>query len=407
MTEGRARRRVAVTGVGVLSALGCTVEGFIDSLRAGRSGIRKSLRLPPAVKGRLAGEAWDFRPEDYFSSKDAREMDRGVCMALAATRNALADSGINWTDKDADSAGVALGSIEGGRASLMRLYSKYLVEGCLPDLLGREDVSESPGMRICRELGIDWHPHFISTACSSSGISVGMGADWIVAGDRDLVLAGGVEPLFEGLAQGFDALDNVDPEGCRPFDKNRKGLTVGEASVIFVLEEWERAHARGARIWGEIKGYGLSSDAYHMTLPELSGSGFALAMENALRDAGLSERDIGYVNAHGSGTVPNDAAETRAIKKVFGAHAKKLAISSTKSMAGHTFGACGALGIAAALVSLYSGFVPPTLNYSQPDPECDLDYVPNASRDSDAQYAMCNSFGFGGNNCSVIIEKGK
>lgn len=408
-------RRVAVTGIGVISALGRTRAAFWDALGSGRVGIRPMTLVPEgSTRFPNAAEVPDYRAADYFDEKEAGFLDRFSQFALIAAREAVTDSGLDF---DAVSNGVShgalrentaivTGSCAGGQTTedegfhgLYALKNTRFAPLSIPKVMANAGAS-----RISLEYGITGPVYTVSTACSSANHAIGQ-AFWMVRdGVADAAIAGGSEaPFSMGMLKAWEAMRVVSPDTCRPFSRDRRGLILGEGAAMLVLEPLDRARARGARVWGEIVGFGMSSDAHHITQP--SAAGAAKAMRAALSDAGLSVGEPGYINAHGTGTPSNDPTETEAIRSVFGARAEKIPVSSTKSMHGHALGAAGAMEAAATLFAIHEGVIPPTANFTEPDPACNLDVVPNTARAATVHYALSNSFAFGGLNAVLVLGK--
>ncbi len=399
-------RRVAVTGIGVISAIGNKVEEFWQALEAGRSGIapleavdRTLLRFPNSAEVR------GYTPANYFDEKDLGLIDRFAQFGVIAAREAIAAAGIEWTPQLRESTAIITGTCVGGQTTedegFVNLYRNNIPRVnpfTIPRTMGNAAAS-----RISLETGVVGPTYTISTACSSSNHAIGQ-AFWMVrSGAAEIAITGGSEAFFSlGFLKAWEAMRVVSPDTCRPFSKDRRGLILGEGAAMLVLESLEAARARGAQILGEIIGFGMSSDAFHITQP--SPDGAARAMRAALSDAGIQPGQIGYINAHGTATQANDAAESTAIRKVFGSHADRLAISSTKSMHGHALGAAGAIEAAATLLALRNGILPPTANFNEPDPACDLDVIPNVARPSAVEFALSNSFAFGGLNAVLAFR---
>jgi 3-oxoacyl-[acyl-carrier-protein] synthase II len=396
---------VHVTGVGVLSAIGTDFDAFAAALASGRSVARLIESMPTdGLAGRLGCEVSDFVPEAHFTGRELRRMDRSSQFGVACARQAAAMAG--WTPGDTEPlrVGVVLGTTVGGLVTGTRYFEHQYRTGHHRAGLLTDYMLFSAGARIAGEFGLAGPNIVFSTACSSSNVAIGHAADLIRHGRLDVVFAGGVDTMTKTTVAGFNALRNVTREAIRPFDKNRTGLVLGEGAAVLCLESARSAERRGARSLGHVLGHGMSADAYHMTAPDASGRGPALAMTRALQRSGIAPADIDYINAHGTGTRHNDEVETRAIKKVFGEHAQRLPVSSTKSMHGHVLGATGAIEAAAILAAMRDGFLPPTINYRDPDPRCDLDYVPNEARPARVRTALSNNFGFGGNNCALVLR---
>jgi nodulation protein E len=398
--------RVAVTGLGVVCALGQTSAEFWDRLSCGESGITP---LPdagdPPYRFRNGATCRGYSPLAHFEEKELSFLDRFSQFAAVSAREAVRQSGLEFRGELADRTAVITGSSIGGQFSEEEGYRNlYLHHNPrVAPLTIPRTMSNSGASRISVEHGIQGPTYTVSTACSSANHALGQ-AFWMVrSGAVTAAIAGGSEAVFaEGLLRAWEALRVVSPDSCRPFSKDRRGLILGEGGAMLVLENWEHAAARGALILGEICGFGMSSDAYHITQPSVEGP--AKAMKWALADAGLPLEAIGYINAHGTGTILNDSTETAAIRAAFGAHADKLLVSSTKSMHGHTLGAAGAIEGAATVLALAHQTVPPTANFTEPDPACNLDVVPNQSRSASIEYALSNSFAFGGLNAVLVFK---
>jgi len=400
-------RRVAVTGIGAISALGKNAAEFRSSLEQGCSGIRP---LETVDRGKLrfqnGAEVQRYKSEDYFEEKQADYIDRFAQFAVIAAREAVGDSGIELDREDLESAAIVTGSCVGGQSSedagFVELYR--LGRPRVSPLTIAKTMANAGASHISMEFGITGPAYTISTACSSSNHAIGQ-AFWMVrSGGADLAITGGSEAVFSmGILKAWEAMRVVSPDTCRPFSKDRSGMILGEGGAMLVLEPLERALARGARIHAEIVGFGMSADAAHITQP--SSAGAARAMRSALRDAHIAPEQVGYINAHGTATQSNDVTETAAIRAVFGAHADRLAVSSTKSMHGHALGAAGALEAVATILALRNGVLPPTIGYRQADPDCDLDVIPNHARQTEVEFAISNSFAFGGLNAVLAFRK--
>jgi 3-oxoacyl-[acyl-carrier-protein] synthase II len=409
------QRRVVVTGLGAVSPLGTGVEKNWQALMEGRSGIRAITRFATEnFASRIAGEVPDFKAEDFIEPKEIKKMDLFIQYAMGAAAMAMADSELNIEGEFADSVGVIIGvglcgidTIETTKEALLaggpRKISPFFIPKVISNL--------APGHVAIRygAKGVNFTP---TSACASGTHAIGESFHMIRSGLQDAVIAGGAESTITPLAVGgFAAMKalstrNDEPlRASRPFDKERDGFVIGEGSGILILEEREHALKRGAKIYAEVIGYAATGDAYHMTAPAPEGEGAARCMRLALKDAGIAPSDVDYINAHGTSTEYNDANETTAIKAVFGEQAVKLAVSSTKSMTGHLLGAAGAVEGVYSALALYHGMLPPTINYENPDPVCDLDYVPNKARKADINVALSNSFGFGGTNGCVIFRR--
>jgi len=413
-------RRVVITGTGLVTALGTGVEKNWKAMLAGTSGVGPITRFDASgIDARIAAEVKDFVPEEWIDRREVRRMDLYAQYALAATEMAMKESGLPvGQDKPhgyvAEKVGVIIGSGIGGLGSLEEQHKKALEKGfdrLSPFFILQMIINMAPGLVTIKYgcKGPNWSP---VSACSTSAHAIGEAVKSIRIGETDAMIAGGAEAAITPLGiGGFAAMKalstrNDDPaHASRPFDKDRDGFVEGEGAGIVVLEELEHARRRGANILAEIVGYGANSDAHHVTAPAPEGEGAARCMRLALADAGMRPEDVGYLNAHGTSTPFNDANETRAIKTVFGAHARKMAISSTKSMTGHMLGAAGGAEAVVAVLALTRGVIPPTINYTTPDPDCDLDYVPNTPRELRVDAVMSNSFGFGGTNAVLLFKR--
>lgn len=407
--------RVVVTGMGAITPLGNDVETFWQNVVAGRSGVGPiTLFDASALKTRIAAEVKGFDPEAWFGRKEARRLDRYAQFALAATQQALQDARLDPGHVDRERVGVILGTGIGGIGSLVQGVETLMTRGpdrISPFMVPMMLADTAPGL-IAIAYGFRGPNMAVITACASGTNAIGEAMNLIRRGDADVVIAGGAEAAILPISvaafnvMGAISTRNEEPErASRPFDRTRDGFVMGEGAGILVLERLEHAQARGARIYAEVVGYGASADAYHITAPLENGEGAALAMRRALADAGLSPREVDYINAHGTGTPLNDKSETQAIKAVFGEAAYDVPISSTKSMIGHLLGAAGAVEAIVCIRAITDGVIPPTINYEHPDPECDLDYVPNTARRRPVRVAMSNSFGFGGHNACVIFRR--
>lgn len=410
-----AKRRVVVTGVGMITPLGVSTAESWGNLLAGRPGIRKITQFDAsAFPTQIAGEVVGFRPEDYIEEKEVRKMDRFIHFALAATRMALDDSGLNITDVNAERVGVIVGSGIGGLHAIEHYHSVYLEKGprrISPFFIPMLIINLAAG-QISIRFRAKGPNSAVATACATGSHAIGDAFKIIQRGDADAMIAGGTEAVITPLGVGgFNAMKalstrNHEPEkASRPFDRDRDGFVMGEGAGIVILESLEQATMRGARIYAEVVGYGMTADAYHVTAPPPGGEGAARCMELALKDAGLSPSAVDYINAHGTSTKYGDELETAAIKTVFKEHAYKLCVSSTKSMTGHLLGAAGGVEAVITVLSIYHGAVPPTINLDNPDPECDLDYIPHKSRNVPITSALTNSFGFGGTNACLLFQK--
>lgn len=407
--------RVLVTGLGVISPLGTGVEPFWEALAGGVSGVGPITRFDAAgYSTRFAAEVKDFDPFKYIDKKEARRMDRFTQFALAAAGMALADSGLDLERTDRDRVGVILGSGIGGIETLEEQHQVLLNRG--PGRVSPFFIPMMIANMAAGQIAITYRLRgcnvTTTSACASSNNAVGDAFRLLQQGLADVMITGGSEAPITPLAiAGFCSMkalstrNDAPQRASRPFDADRDGFVIGEGAGILILETEAHARARGARIYAEVAGYGTSCDAYHITAPDPEGEGAVLSMTRALGDAGLSPADIDYINAHGTSTTLGDRLETLAIKKVFGADAGRVAVSSTKSMTGHLLGAAGGIESLACVLSIYRDLVPPTINYERPDPECDLDYVPNRARQMTVRAALNNSFGFGGHNTTLVFRK--
>lgn len=409
------QRRVVITGLGAVTPVGNSAKETWESLVDGRSGISTITRFDAGdLKTRIAGEVKNFDPVKLFGAREARRIDRFTQFAWAAAQEALADSGLSITPENAPRIGSIIGSGIGGVGTLIEEAYKAAEKGeqwVSPHMVPMILPDTAPG-KIAIELGARGPNMSIATACASSTNAIGEAAAAIQRGAADVIITGGAEAgILKLVIAGFSNMGalsqrNDDPErASRPFDRNRDGFVAGEGATVLIIESEEHAKARGARIYAELLGYGASADAYHITAPLENGEGAIIAMEQALATAGLKPSDVDYLNAHGTSTDLNDRSETRAVKHVFGEAAYEVPISSTKSMTGHLMGAAGALEALACVMAIQTNCVPPTINYETPDPELDLDYVPNEARSLDVRIAMSNSFGFGGHNASIVIGR--
>jgi 3-oxoacyl-[acyl-carrier-protein] synthase II len=409
------KRRVVITGVGMITPLGVTADESWAGLMEGRPGIRKITQFDAsAFPTQIAGEVIGFNPEDYIELKEIKKMDRFIHFALAAATMALRDSGLQITGGNAGRTGVIVGSGMGGLHAIEHYHSVYLEKGpkrISPFFIPMLIINLASG-QISIKFGAKGPNSAVATACATGSHSIGDAFKIIQRGDADFMIAGGTEAVITPLGiGGFNAMKtlsmrNHEPEkASRPFDIDRDGFIMGEGAGILILENIESAIERGARIYAELAGYGMTADAYHITSPSPGGEGAARCMECALADAGIHPSEIRYINAHGTSTKYGDELETNAIKTVFGEHAYKLCISSTKSMMGHLLGAAGGVEAVITALSIYQDCVPPTINLDTPDPECDLDYVPHTLRKMSVDYALTNSFGFGGTNACLVLKK--
>lgn len=408
------KRRVVVTGVGAVTPLGSNVETTWNNIKNGKSGIGPLTRVnADEYPAKVAAEIRDFNVEDFIDKKEARKMDRFTQYAVAASLMAVKDADLTITDENAPRVGVWIGSGIGGMETFENQFETFLNRGYrrVSPFFVPMMIPDMATGQVSITLGAKGFNSCTVTACATGTNSIGDAFKVIQRGDADVMVTGGAEaPITRMSVAGFCAntalSTNPDPNSAsRPFDKNRDGFVMGEGAGIVVLEELEHALARGARIYAEIVGYGATGDAYHITAPAPGGEGGARAMKMALDDANLQPEDIQYINAHGTSTEYNDKFETAAIKSVFGDHAYKLAVSSTKSMTGHLLGAAGGVEAIFTVLALQENVLPPTINLETPDPECDLDYVPNEARQREITAAISNSLGFGGHNATIAFKK--
>lgn len=408
-------KRVVITGMGALTPVGNNVNEFWASLIAGKGGVGLITRFDTSDhSSKIAAELKGFDIGDYIDPRDARRMDPFAQYAMAAAKMAMEDSGLEITPENAERVGVLVGSGIGGVATWEAQHRILLEKGpkkvspfFVPMLIANMGSGQ-----ISITYGAKGPNTTVVTACTTGTNAIGDAFEIIKRGDADAMIAGGAEAAIYPLscagfcnAQAFSTRNDEPERASRPFDAKRDGFVIGEGSGIVILEELEHAKARGANIRAEIIGYGMSGDAYHMTAPAPDGEGAARCINIALKDAGIKPEDVSYINAHGTSTTMNDKFETMAIKSVFGEYAYKVPISSTKSMTGHLLGAAGAIEAIACVRAMEEGIIPPTINYEFPDPECDLDYVPNVARKADLDIAISNSFGFGGHNATIVIKK--
>ena len=398
-------RRIAITGYGTINALGVGAGAFERGLRDGRCAIGPLTVLPPeGFRSQVAAEVKEVIPPAAIPGTIARRASRTSKLALIAADEALRMTRLDTGDRER--MGVVLGTTTGGLARGEECYRRAKRErGRAPRISGWFETPVSVAADTLAQTFACYGPRLtVSTACSSSANALGIAADWIRSGRAERVLCGGSDSLCWMTYSGFNVLQALDIVACRPFDRRRAGLTLGEGSAMFVLEDWERASSRSAAIAAELVSYGVSADAHHLTQPRPDGAGAMSAMRRALREGGVEAEEIDYVNAHGTGTPLNDVAETKAIKAVFGTRAYGIPVTSTKSMIGHCLAAGGAIEALASVLAMRGNFVPPTATLEEPDPECDLDYVPRTSRPATLHTVLSNSYGFGGNNTSVVLR---
>ena len=409
------KRRVVVTGLGIVSPLGLGVKENETALFEGSSGVGfiKTFTPDENFPVKIAGEVKGFDPEQYIDHKNVKKMDRFIHYAVACSKMALEDSGVEINDQNAERVGVIVGVGLGGLPAIEKYHDVFRERGVkkiTPFFIPMLIANLASG-QVSIMFGAKGPNSCVVTACATGTHSIGEATRFIQYGDADVMFAGGTESVITPLCiGGFNASKalstrNDDPQGAsRPFDKDRDGFVLGEGGGVLILEELEIAKKRGAKIYGEIIGYGLNGDAYHITAPSPRGEGAARCLKLALNNAGINKEDVDYINAHGTSTTA-DATETQAIKTTFGDHAYNLAVSSTKSMTGHLLGAAGGVEAIFTLLAMQKGVIPPTINYTTPDPECDLDYVPNKAREKNLNICVSNSFGFGGTNGVLIFKK--
>ncbi|RPF52100.1 beta-ketoacyl-ACP synthase II [Aquisalibacillus elongatus] len=406
------KRRVVVTGLGVISPVGNDVDSFWHNITSGQTGISELTKLDAdQYSAKVAAQLNDFDPKDYMEKREARKMDAFTQYAVAASKMAVEHSGLEITEENADRVGVWIGSGIGGMTTYEESFEKYKEKGRVSPFFIPMIIPDMASGQVSIILGAKGINSCSVTACASGTNSIGDAYKVIERGDADAMITGGAEAPFNQMSlAGFSSMGalstNTDPNSAsRPFDRDRDGFVMGEGSGIIILESLESAQARGATIYAEIVGYGSTGDAYHITAPAPEGEGAARAMQQALDDAEMNADEMDYINAHGTSTEYNDKYETTAVKTVFKDHAYNLAMSSTKSMTGHLLGAAGGVEAIITALSLKHNIMPPTINYDTKDEECDLDYVPNESREADLNVAMTNSLGFGGHNASLVFKK--
>jgi len=403
-----APRRVAITGLGIISPLGLNLTESWNALREGRSGIgpiRGVDMTNVQTKIQNGAEVRGFDATQHFEGGKDNYLDRFAQFSVVAAREAMRDAGLELTAALRGRGAVVCGSAVGGQTAIETGFVDLYVSdrGRVHPLTIPKTMSNAGASQISMELGITGPTYTVSTACSSANHAIGQAFRLVRDGYADIAVTGGSEaPFTIGMLKAWEAMRVISPDTCRPFSKDRRGMILGEGGGMMILETFEAAQARGARIYAELCGLGMSSDAHHLTQPTVEGP--ARAMRDALREGGIAPEEIGYINAHGTGTPGNDPVESRAIRTVFGAHADKLAVSSTKSMHGHALGAAGALEAVATVLALHHGILPPTANYNERDPECDLDYIPNQPRALRVGAALSNSFAFGGLNAVIAFR---
>ena len=400
------RRRVAITGLGIVSPVGLNLaenwKSFVDGTPA--IGAITGIDLS-TVRFQNGAQVRGFDPLKHFEGGKDAQLDRFAQFSVVAAREALRDSGLDLTPELSENAAIVCGSAVGGQAALESGFEDLYVagRGRVHPLTIPKTMANAGASQISMDLRLSGPTYTVATACSSSNHAIGQAFRLVRDGDAEVAVTGGSEaPFTIGLLKAWEAMRVIAPDTCRPFSKDRRGMILGEGGAMMILEPFEAARARGARIYAEVCGFGMTSDAHHLTQPTVIGP--ARAMRAALREGGIEPEQVGYINAHGTGTPGNDPTETRAIREVFGAHADKLPVSSTKSLHGHALGAAGALEAIATILALHHGILPPTANYNERDPECDLDYIPNQSRAASAEAALSNSFAFGGLNAVVAFR---
>ena len=409
------KRRVVVTGLGLVTPVGNSVESTWSALMAGRSGVDYIKKFDvEKFPVRFAAEVKDFDPLAFVEKKEARKMGAFIHYAIAASDEAIKDSGLSITDENSEQVGTYISSGIGDFWAIEREHSKLLKDGpgrVSPFFIPSAIVNLAAGQVSIRH-GAKGPNSATATACAAGAHAIGDSFKIIQRGDADTMICGGAESAITPMSvAGFAAMRalstrNDDPQhASRPFERDREGFVIGEGAGLVILEELESARRRGARIYAELVGYGMTADAFHITMPDETGSGAIRVMQKALKDAGVPPEEVNYINAHGTSTPYNDKFETMAIKQTFGEHAYKLAVSSTKSMTGHLLGAAGGIEAVFSVLALHHRIVPPTINYLNPDPDCDLDYVPNEPREMAVRYALSNSFGFGGTNAALLFKQ--
>jgi 3-oxoacyl-[acyl-carrier-protein] synthase II len=399
------QRRVVISGLGAVTSIGGTLADFWTNLLSGACGIRPFTLFDPASYRTQTAAQVEEIPDGFLTAAERRRMSRADRMGVAAAREAIAAAGLDLAREDPTRIGVILGGGTSGLIDSEAFFELYLRGRKARPSKVLNHLPDSITDRVAQRFGLEGIKSTITTACSSSANAMGYAFDAIAAGLADVVVTGGSDVLARLTYGGFNSLRSVDPDPCRPFDRERRGLSIGEAAGILVFEEEGRARRRGAPVVAEFRGYGVTSDAYHMTAPDPSGAAGGRTIRAALKSAGLNPEDVDYVNAHGTATPQNDSAETSALKAALGDRARAIPVSSIKSMIGHCLCASGAIEAVATALTVRDGRVPPTIHYENPDPACDLDYVPNAARDVDVEVALSNSFAFGGNSSVVVLSR--
>ena len=401
-----ARRRVAITGLGIISPLGLNLTENWESLRKGCCAIGPIQSVDcSTMRFQNGAEVRGYDPLKHFEGGKEAYIDRFAQFSIVAAREALKHSGLELTPALREQAAIVCGSAVGGQSAIEAGFEDLWVSGRgrVHPLTIPKTMANAGASHISMDLGLSGPAYTVSTACSSANHAMGQAFRLVRDGDAEIAVTGGSEAMFTvGMLKAWEAMRVIAPDTCRPFSKDRRGMILGEGGAMMILEPMEAAKARAAKIYAELCGFGMTSDAHHLTQPAVHGP--ARAMSGALREAGLAPEEIGYINAHGTGTPGNDSVETAAIREVFGTHAAKIGVSSTKSLHGHALGAAGALEAVATVMALHNGILPPTANYSEPDPECDLDYIPNTPREQRVAAALSNSFAFGGLNAVIAFR---
>ena len=409
------KRRVVITGVGVIASNGIGKKAFWEAIKTGKSGVSMITSFDASkFTTHFAGEIKDFKPEEYVLAKNLRRMDRTSQLAVAAAKMAVQDANLDPRSNGRERTGVMIGTAMAGHGYIMKHYEEFLKTGPsrVSPFIALASFPDACASQVSIELGVTGPSFSIATACSSASDAIGYAWEAIRSHTVDFIIMGGAEAgIYPGILAAFCAARalsqrNNEPEkACRPFNLDRDGFVLGEGAGMLVLEEYEHALNRGAHVYAEILGHGMTCDAYHMTSPDPEGKEAIRAMQIAMRNANVALDEIDYINAHGTSTPLNDKTETMIIKKVFGKRAYQIPISATKSMVGHLIGAAGSVELIATVLAMENSIIPPTINYEVPDPECDLDYVPNKARPANIRTAMKNSFGFGGKNSILIVRK--
>ncbi len=397
-------KRVAITGIGIFCSIGKNVEGFLTSLKEGRSGIGPiTLFDTSKYPSKIGAEVRDYRPERFFGKRELKRLSRTDQFALIAAEEAIKASGTDLYSSE--EVGVCLGAGAGGMFEAEAYHREILLKGKSKHSLLLPFIPSFTSDRVAERFGFSGPKLTITTACSSSATAIGYGADLITSGRSKAVLCGGSDALSELTFGGFNSLKAMDPSPCKPFDKKRAGMSLGEGAAMLVLEGYEEAVERGAEIYAEFLGYGLGGEAYHMTAPEPTGTSEARIMKEAMEEGDITPLEVDHINAHGTGTPLNDKVETLAIKKAFGERAYSIPVTSIKPMVGHCLGSAGAIEAVASILSIIHQFIPPTLNHQEGDRDCDLDYVPGMFREMEVRIVLSNSFAFGGNCTTLVFKK--